>query len=774
MDPSGGVLAGVTVTVSSISLMGPRITTTAQDGNYLLPALPPGDYIVTFERAGFRPASTEVRVGAGFSATVDAILHLAALVESITVEPRSGVIDRHATAIAVNFTREQLVALPGSRSMFAILSSTPGVQVARFEVGGNTGDAGAPFSAYGTRSANRPMVEGISVANIFPLGFTLDYGAFEEVSVGLAAHGPEWPLPGVQMQFVGKSGGNQYHGMVYADFEHREWQSYNIDADQQQRTRDAGAGLLSPEANTLWRYYDVNADLGGFIARDRAWWYASVRDQDVQIRYVNFPVTPSRTRLSNYTGKVTVRAGERHTIIGFAQGGRNHQPNRLDPFGPAGGEVLNSTTAIYDSEDATSSQRGSGIVWKAEWNGTFGDGLFVEARAGQFDARRPLIPNGDAPHFEDIDTLLVSGGSRQSEQRLRRDQVHASVSYFRDRWTGSHHFKVGGEILETLSEERRPVGFPGDVLHVLRSGEEAEVYLFVTPSESVSGVLAAAAHAGDTWRVSDRVTVNLGIRLDRYRVFLPAQGHPRGGAEGQPVAFAAVHDLVEWNLLAPRIGVVFDPSRDRKTIIKGSYGRYWLAPGDLGPNVNPNPADWWRRYEWQDANGSGTWEPGEEGRPLMSRGGRAVESLDPHLHAPWIDEATASVERELPAALGLRTGVVWRRDSRRYARQNTARPFDAFSEPVPLPDPGRDGVSGTSDDGPALVGYNLENPSTSAAAASVVRNVIGADSRYLTWEIAAQRRMRGRWSLLAGFAHTWSLEHANGTAGRSSGRMRSC
>ncbi len=99
-DPLGGVLAGVTVTVSGISLMGPRVTTTAQDGNYLLPALPPGDYIVTFERAGFRQASTEVRVGAGFSATVDAILHMAALVESITVEPRSGVIDRHATAIA--------------------------------------------------------------------------------------------------------------------------------------------------------------------------------------------------------------------------------------------------------------------------------------------------------------------------------------------------------------------------------------------------------------------------------------------------------------------------------------------------------------------------------------------------------------------------------------------------------------------------------------------------------------------------------------------------
>ncbi len=442
-DPSGNPLPEAVVTLSGASLMVPRVTASAGNGNYVAPALAPGSYTVTFEHSGFRPASIDVTVGSGFTATVDAVLQLAALAESVTVEARAAVIDRHTSVISQTLTREQLAAVPGSRSMFAVLSSTPGIQVSRFEVGGSAGDVGGLFGAYGTEGSSRPTVEGINVTQISSLGFTLDYGAFEEASVGLGAYGPEWPVPGVHLQFLGKSGGNEYRGTLYADFEHRRWQSHNIDADQQRRA-SAGGSLLSLDANRVWRDYDVNGDVGGYVVRDRAWWYASIRDQDVQLRQVNFPVEPSRTQLRNYTGKATVRSG-RHTFIGFAQTGRNEQPNRLDPFGPAGGQAINASTGIHRAVDATSHLRVSGIVWKAEWNATFGQRLFAEARAGQFDVRRSLTPNGSAARIEDIDTLVVTGGGRRSERRMRRDQFQASASYFRDGWEGSHQFKAGGE-----------------------------------------------------------------------------------------------------------------------------------------------------------------------------------------------------------------------------------------------------------------------------------------------------------------------------------------
>ena len=765
-DESGGSLPGVAVTVSGAS-MGPRVTTTGTDGTYLVPALAPGAYRVAFEHRGFQPASSDVRVHSGVSATVDLALRVAAHAEAVTVEARPAAIDRHATAITESFTSEQLASLPGSRSLFAVLSSTPLVYVSRFEVGASEGDAGGLFGSYGTEGANRPTVEGISVAQILAFGFTLDYASFEEAAVSLAAHGPEWGAPGVHVRFVGKSGGNQYRGRVYGDLEQRGWQSRNIDEGLEGRSDNPGASPLSPDANRMWRSYEFNADVGGYLARDRAWWYASVRDQDVQRRRVNFPVKPVRTHLRNFTGKATLRAAS-HTIVGFAQAGRNHQPNRLDPFGPAGAGAVTAASAVRAAEEATSDLRVSGIIWKAEWNATLGERLFAEARVGQFDVGRRLAPNGAGPRFEDVETLEVRGAGRRAERRLGRNYLHASVSYFPDRWAGSHHVRGGGEIIETVTGDRLFAAFPGGVLHVTRGGEPSEVYLFLAPSESLSGLLAGGAYAADTWGIADRVTLNLGVRYDRYRVFLPAQAPPPG-AQGQPAIFPAADAIVSWDLLAPRVGGAIDASGDGRTIVKASYGRYWAAPGDLGPNVNPNVAGWWRRHPWQDTNGSGKWEPGEEGLLTDSRGGAVSESIDPGLRAPWTDEATASVEHELPAAVAVRTGIVWRREAGGYERQNTARPFRAFTEPVVIADPGPDGLAGTADDGVALALYNLSATSAppGGGPANVVRNVGGTPNRHVTWEVAAHRRIRGRWSLSAGFAHTWSLEHAVGYANQA-------
>ncbi|HEY3885651.1 MAG TPA: carboxypeptidase-like regulatory domain-containing protein, partial [Vicinamibacterales bacterium] len=51
-DSSGGVLPGVTVDARSNVLPGPRDTVTGSDGGYTLPALPPGDYTVTYTLQG--------------------------------------------------------------------------------------------------------------------------------------------------------------------------------------------------------------------------------------------------------------------------------------------------------------------------------------------------------------------------------------------------------------------------------------------------------------------------------------------------------------------------------------------------------------------------------------------------------------------------------------------------------------------------------------------------------------------------------------------------
>ena len=293
--------------------------------------------------------------------------------------------------------------------------------------------------------------------------------------------------------------------------------------------------------------------------------------------------------------------------------------------------------------------------------------------------------------------------------------------------------------------------------------------LFETPSASVSGLWTFAAYARDSWRVNGRLTLNLGLRFDRYRVFLPTQGHPAGRFNPAVQTFAAVGNVIDWNLLAPRVGATYDLTGDGGTIVKLSYGHYWFGPGaDTGFNANPNSNQWWRRYTWSDLNGSGVWEVGEEGQTAVdSRGGLALESLDRKLELPFLREIAAGLERELFANVAIRTNIVWRGERQHYIRQNASRPFESFMVPVAIVDPGPDGNVGTTDDRPAIQGYDLPPELVQLQQGNIVRNVPNSDSDYWTWDITAIKRFSRRWSLMAGFAHTWNRDQASGYFGQS-------
>ena len=151
--------------------------------------------------------------------------------------------------------------------MSAIFAATPAIQVTTFDVGGNTAASGVATTAFGTSGNNRPMVEGIDTTGVQGTGFHVRLRIFDEVLVTTAAHTAEWPKPGVQSQFIAKSGGDRYHGSVYADYENRAWQSFNIDPDQIARGAPQGGGLGPRDANRLWSYRDVNPMAAGSSRR---------------------------------------------------------------------------------------------------------------------------------------------------------------------------------------------------------------------------------------------------------------------------------------------------------------------------------------------------------------------------------------------------------------------------------------------------------------------------------------------------------------------------
>src|SRR4051812_39488546 len=334
-DSSGAVMPGVTITITSPSMQGVRTDTTGADGIYRFSAIPPGDYTVRYELSGFETQIHEgLRVGLGFTATVNVELRVARLSESVTVSGQSPVVDVATTKTSTNFDAQQLAALPNARDFWSILAAAPAVQMQRIDVGGSAAGTQTAYSTYDTKSdQHRPMVEGIvNTEGTNAAGFYYDYGSFDEVSVATGTNTAEMPWPGVMSQFIAKSGGNTYHGKIYADNERENIQSRNIDADQIALGLKAGGGLTETDLNRLHSYYDVNGDLGGYLKQDKFWWYGSLRDQKVESLLPNFPVKPFETHLSNISAKGTYAVTTNNKLIAYGQWGKKTQPNRLDTF----------------------------------------------------------------------------------------------------------------------------------------------------------------------------------------------------------------------------------------------------------------------------------------------------------------------------------------------------------------------------------------------------------------------------------------------------------
>jgi hypothetical protein len=761
-DSSGAVLPGVTVTISSPSMQGTRTDVTREDGVYRFSAIPPGEYKISYELTGFDTVVREgLRVGLGFTATVNAELRVARLNETVTVSGQSPVVDVATTKTSTNFDAQQLASLPNARDFWAILAAAPAIQMQRIDVGGSAAGTQTGYSTYDTKSdQHRPMVEGIvNTEGTNAAGFYYDYGSMEEVSITTGANTPDMPWAGVMSQFIAKSGGNTYHGKIYADYENENIQSRNIDAAQIALGVKGGGGLGPTDLNRLHSYHDLNGDVGGFVKPDKLWWYGSLRDQDAQSLLPNFAVKPFETHLQNITGKVTYALNNNNKLVGFGQWGRKQQPNRLDTF------LVAATVAIHNSADSTWNQDYWAHTYKVGWDDVVNDKMFFEVHGGQFHYLWPNKRYTQAPAYQDLSTNVVSGGNQDGWFRdITRNQILGSLSYFKDNWAGSHNFKFGGEFFNERFDDLRGQGglgqVPGDVLMVLRNGKPAEVLLFQTPSASLNGLWTTGLYASDLWRMGSRLTVTAGVVFDRYRSYLPAQtGPPVGPFNATQVSFAAVDNLITWNLPAPRIGFTYDLTGDGKTVWKANYATYWWNPGTttIDSNVNPNAPDWRRRYVWNDSNNDGVWQQGEQGVLEQSFGGVGSTRLDANLQDQRTREVATFLERELVANIGMHAGFVWRRIDQLYQSDNLNRPVSAFTVPVTVHDPGPAGNLGAT--GPAVQAWNLDPANLTLPVVNLLHNTPGKDDFYNV-EFSVSKRMTNHWSLNASYAYRWNRDNS--------------
>jgi hypothetical protein len=764
-DAQGAVLPGVTVTAISPALLGVQTTVTSDTGNYRFPAVPPGTYTVTYELAGFNGVKREgISITLGFTANVNVELSLASLQETVTVTGESPVIDTSATRVQQNFKLEQLQSIPNARDMWSLLAVTTAVQMSRIDVGGNRAGTQTGYTAYGFNGQVRVLIEGINTTEgTGGAGFYFDYASLEEAFFGTSGQSAEMPNPGVQSQFIAKSGGNQFSGEYYLDWYNNSFQGANI-------PEDVIARGVREHSNEIQNYYDTAINVGGPIKRDKVWWHFTYRDQENKVAQPNFTFDQTfDTRLWNPVAKGTYQASQNHKIIGYYQWGQKIQATRL-PFG----------TYTYDSIGPTYLQDSGSWVYKAEWNGTLSDKLYVEARYGDFGYYFPTLANSDEDYFwRDSGEQILTGAHRRWQTDRDRKQLTGAATYFLDTTRGSHTLKLGGEMFveKQWTGYEQTVG--GNREHIYTNGRANQV-IFGFPTArhvgglkdndegnilSQSGLDVFGMFVNDTWAMG-RVTLNGGLRFDRYTGSTPEQeqdAFSHGIPElSIPAATFAAQDYYTWTSFAPRVGLVFDLGGDGRSVIKANYGLYWHNPGPgLSGDANPNQSLKTATYAWNDANGDRRWQPGEEREQLASALAGDV-SIDPDLKQPYTHEAGVFFERQLSGTIGSRVGFVYKTEDDLWENYTPGRAFDAYSVEFPFTDIGPDGVRDTADDRSMTLLGLPSSLQDNFPVDEVVMNLPGHIGRYKTVEASLNKRYGSRWSASLGGSYTWQRNFPEG------------
>jgi outer membrane receptor for ferrienterochelin and colicin len=557
VDPGGLAVPGVVVTAASPALQGTRTATTSSNGDYIIPFLPPGDYAVTFQLQGFQTLKRTTTVTMAETLPLNVGLTLATVAESVTVSGQSPVLVTTAT-IASNFKKDTLERLPVGRALNDAVLLAPGVA-------GN-GPSGNIMMAGGLSFESQYLINGV-VVNENLRGQALNLfieDAIQETKVSTGAISAEYGrFGGGVVNMITKSGGNAFSGSLRTTFNNDGWRSLTP----------------YPTDQTVDKITPVyEGTLGGPILHDRIWFFGAGRftkpeeNRTLAVTGINYSTATDERR---YEGKLTYALNAQNNAkFGYTKRTTEVTNNRFGTIMDLASLYDNSTDQHLYTVNYTSVLTKNFFVegqYSRKISATMDTGSrFTDLVKGTPISDRQKTIGTDNPRFNSPTFCAVCGGG-WLEHRDNWDWFLKASYFLSTDNLGSHNLVAGFDnFKEWRKNDNWQSGSEYNIAATTTIIDGATIYpvfrndnttfinwLPILQRSVGNDIRTYSAYANDTWRSSDRLSFNLGVRFDLNR------STDQSGT-------SVVRDS-QWS---PRLGATWDISGTGRWVGNVGFARY--------------------------------------------------------------------------------------------------------------------------------------------------------------------------------------------------------
>jgi hypothetical protein len=725
-DPNGSSLPGVAVTVTSASTGSIRTAVSDEQGRFVVTNLAPGTYQVAMDLNGFAATRRDVTLGLGDVKPVDVRLALAGVTEAVTVAAEATTLDIESARIGVNVSPAEIEQLPVNGRNFANLMTL----ATGATTDGNGGWASVRFNGKSNQQnyLNYDGVDGTYVWDASPgylnatgsqfrLQTSMESIAEFRVNSGLAP--AESGLgAGGNITVVSKSGSNRFAGSVFEYFRNDALDSASKYDDQKQdlEFNQFGGSIGGPlAANRTFfftsyeglkqrtglsfteavpsdeaiRRIQAGEPVGGGAGQSTA------RTQAVAPLLAGFPrgtVTTANPLLALAT--LNTQAGQReHTASVRVDHRFNNSQSLYGRLLYSDGEVDTPDRTVTPRRVLATQQP---LNFVTNYQSIIGTSVINELKLGINRPRYDALafgPSGYDPTqvslsgtvtSQSIDArgttgiarsgLLVRATSNASTNGQAYDPHSISLSDALTMTRGPHTFKVGGEYRSIASRFQflgsTEITYAG--INEFIDNRPTQVAVALDSPEFTPVQYYAIGFAQDTWRVTSRLTLELGLRYDFYSVVREKDGRAKPFFI-EDNAFGTDPDNFynpDRNNFAPRLSAVYQLTAE--TVLRVGYGHFY-GPGQFEDRIQPieNFIER-RRVQSTDVPGGALAYPVDPAtyRNLLSVRGYTHDRPD-----EYNVQYGASVSQELPGAINLTVGYTGSRGKDMFLR-GVANTFD--------------------------------------------------------------------------------------------------